>query len=715
MTQICPPAQTALDPLLWPRSRLAEAIEAVAMRAGLAQPGNADTPEPPPDQSSADAEDIAGWFEWACERLGIEALPVESAVADLDAFLRGGGPAIVFLPRDAAGRFFVLATGRGRSPRLLAPDQTLQSCRTDVLRAALCGHLERPLVPEAERVLDVAKIAGPRRPRVLKALLAERLAGERIEGLWLLRLPASAPFWRQLLEAGVQWKLAAVFGIFAVLYGLEIVAWRLIGAAALDGRFDFGWLTAWVLILLTMIPWRLFGGWLEAMFALDTGRVLKSRLLAGALRLAPDKVKTGGLGHLLGRVMESQALEALALSGGMTVLVSGLELVFAAGILSQGAAGAWHLPLLVIWCGFGLWLARRYHARLRAWSMQRLRMTNDLIEAMVGHRTRLAQEIPARRDANEDAMLVAYLGASQALDTGALQVTALLPSGWLMVGLTAMIPAFVSGQTPAALAISLGGLFVAQRAFAGISSGLAGLSRAAIAWGQVAELFEAGHERAADRPFLPPSRLADAPLGGRLIEATALQFQHSRQGDVLIQDANFAIGQGDRILLQGPSGSGKSTLAALLTGLRQPTGGRLLLNGLDRQTLGANWHRIATAAPQFHENHILSGSLAYNLLLGRTWPASSADLAEAEVLCSELGLSELVSRMPGGLNQRVGETGWQLSHGERSRIFLARALLQDAQLTIMDESFAALDPETLDKCLQTALKRARTLIVIAHP
>jgi ATP-binding cassette subfamily B protein len=71
--------------------------------------------------------------------------------------------------------------------------------------------------------------------------------------------------------------------------------------------------------------------------------------------------------------------------------------------------------------------------------------------------------------------------------------------------------------------------------------------------------------------------------------------------------------------------------------------------------------------------------------------------------------------MPGGIHQRVGETGWQLSHGERSRIFLARALLQKADVTILDESFASLDPATMDQCLRTALDRSATLVVIAHP
>ena len=63
--------------------------------------------------------------------------------------------------------------------------------------------------------------------------------------------------------------------------------------------------------------------------------------------------------------------------------------------------------------------------------------------------------------------------------------------------------------------------------------------------------------------------------------------------------------------------------------------------------------------------------------------------------CRALGLGPLLDRMPGGIYQMVGETGWQLSHGEKSRLYIARALLQSADLTILDESFAALDPENV--------------------
>jgi ATP-binding cassette subfamily B protein len=137
---------------------------------------------------------------------------------------------------------------------------------------------------------------------------------------------------------------------------------------------------------------------------------------------------------------------------------------------------------------------------------------------------------------------------------------------------------------------------------------------------------------------------------------------------------------------------------------------------MDRRTLGAReWRRQVAVAPQYHDNHILTESLAFNLLLGRRWPPNETDWAEAEAVCHELGLGELLERMPAGLQQVVGETGWQLSQGERSRVFMARALLQKSSLVILDESFAALDPENLRQCLECALKRAETLMVVAHP
>jgi ATP-binding cassette subfamily B protein len=100
--------------------------------------------------------------------------------------------------------------------------------------------------------------------------------------------------------------------------------------------------------------------------------------------------------------------------------------------------------------------------------------------------------------------------------------------------------------------------------------------------------------------------------------------------------------------------------------------------------------------------------------MGRRWPPAEEDVKEAYAVCRNLQLGDLLDRMPAGMLQMVGETGWQLSHGERSRLYMARALLQGADLVILDESFAALDPETLRQCLGYALDYSSTLLVIAH-
>jgi ATP-binding cassette subfamily B protein len=71
--------------------------------------------------------------------------------------------------------------------------------------------------------------------------------------------------------------------------------------------------------------------------------------------------------------------------------------------------------------------------------------------------------------------------------------------------------------------------------------------------------------------------------------------------------------------------------------------------------------------------------------------------------------------MPSGLSTTVGETGWQLSHGEKSRLYLARALLQGGEVVVLDESFAALDPENQRLSMECAFRRADSLVVIAHP
>ena len=102
-------------------------------------------------------------------------------------------------------------------------------------------------------------------------------------------------------------------------------------------------------------------------------------------------------------------------------------------------------------------------------------------------------------------------------------------------------------------------------------------------------------------------------------------------------------------------------MVSLLNGLRQPTSGTLLFEGVDPMSLGAEaWTRRVATAPQFHENHVFTEVFAFNLLMGRRWPPAAGDWEEAEAVCEELGLGPLLGKMPGGMNQLIGDTGWQL-------------------------------------------------------
>jgi ATP-binding cassette subfamily B protein len=342
-------------------------------------------------------------------------------------------------------------------------------------------------------------------------------------------------------------------------------------------------------------------------------------------------------------------------------------------------------------------------------------MTHDLVERMVGHRTRLAQEIRERWHEDEDRMLERYLISSRRVDADATWLAAVIPTGWLCVSLLVLAPAFIFGSGSATgLAVGIGGMLLARQAFQGFTIGLWNIAGATIAWKQVAPLFQA-----AARPSLPGS--PDSALGRKrqksetLVDAHNLGFRYKNQTEPVLSGCNLRIAAGDHLLLEGPSGGGKSAFGSILAGLRRPNSGLLLADGRDHSSFGEEgWRRIVALAPQFHENYVLSGSFAFNLLLGRDGLLSERNLEEAEGICNELGLRELITRMPGGILQMVGESGWQLSHGERSRLFIARALLQQAEVVILDESLSALDPGNLKLALHCVEKRARAALVIAH-
>ncbi len=713
--------QPELASLLWPASRLDEAIEILARKSGLLSSDQTEPPRPPDGLDQADDESLERWMDFAAGQLDIEIEPVETPYPQVEQMVCQAGPALIRVPGTDTAQFIVLLK-RGRTQiSLIAQNLSVLRVAPEFVRNMLTSELEAPLTENIEQLLKRAGVSEERRKHAHDSVLREQLSSARIGGCWLLRLPPGTGFMKQLGYAGLPKYLIIIVALHFVGQGLMLFNWWVIGRGALQGHFEWVWLFAWALILFTEIPFHILGAWVETLLSVGVGSLFKKRLLYGTMRLEPEEIRHQGSGQFLSRIMESEALDAMVLASGFAAVLAVIDIFIAAAVLSKGLGGWLHTIPLFAWMTVTFIICWQYYRYNRQWIETYREMTNDLVERMVGHRTRLAQEDRAHWHEEEDQILNRYLKLSEKTDNLGMQLNAFVNRGWMIVGLAGFAYTFVTApDSQMELAISMGGIMLASGALTSFAGGIMSIVGAKMAWEQAAPLFQAG-TAGKDRPFLSvdPLSVSDKNTDDNiqpLMQLRDIVFRFRIHGKPVLRDCSLKIRKGDRMLLEGPSGGGKSTLASLVAGLRVPESGILLLDGFDRQTIGLDaWRRRVVAAPQFHENHILTETFSFNLLMGRRWPPLQEDIEEAEDICRELGLGGLLERMPAGFQQMVGESGWQLSHGERSRVFIARALLQYADIIILDESFAALDPENLRLALQCVLRRASTLLVIAHP
>ena len=699
-------------PLLWPLERLPDALEQLAVRAGYDARG---TESRVPDPS---AEPSRAWMNALAARMGVELEPVVPQYRELPSVIRRASPALLQVRVDKRPHYLVLLGARRGKARLLAPDGKVTLVDRAAVARLMREEKQGRVAAEVDQLL--ASLPPSRdRARVRDRMLLQRLGERQLRTCWMVRPAPSAR--AGTLLGDVPTLVVKILLNHALLSLLLAGSFWMLGRAALQAHLEMGWFTGWIALIACAIPLRLLEVWWQGLFSLRVGGVLKQQLLAGILKLSPDEVRLDGAGRHFGRVVESEVVEQLALGGGLLAVLSLLDLVIAGVILAQGAGGSGQVVALCAWTLLAALLTGRHYLAQRRWAWKRIEVTHELIERMIGHRTRLAQLPREQWHIGEDAALADYHEISQAMDRRTTQLASVLQTGWLVIALLTLLPAFADGRTQAtALAVSLGGTLLALRAFDEISGFFQQLSLAATSFEQIRHLLQAvgRPEKVPAIPLELETEKLDASSGKSLtlLEGRGLSFRHRERSRPVLDGCALRISRGDRILLEGPSGGGKSTLVSLLTGLRVPSAGVLLLRGLDHASFGATgWRRRVTAAPQFHENHVLSQSFGFNLLMGREWPASEASLDEAQAICRELGLDELLARMPGGLSQPIGETGWQLSHGEKSRLYIARTLLQGAELVILDESFASLDPETMAVAVRCVLKRAPSLLVVCHP
>jgi ATP-binding cassette subfamily B protein len=608
----------------------------------------------------------------------------------------------------------------GAVVRVIGADGRVVRCDAAALGRVLRAPAEATARGELEAVVAKAGIGPGRAGPVADALCVAALGGARVaEGARLRRARPSlrAALW----AAGVGWRVALALAGYLGQLALFATLWWLVGVRAVAGAAPSDLAPSFAALAAALVGVRLLSSWAAGRVAIDGGEVLRERMMHGLLALDSESTRAAGIGQLLGRVVETEALESLALGGGLTAAAGLFELLTGMMGLAAGVAGPTQLGLLGGWSIVVVGVAAGVHRALGRWSARRLALTHDLVERMAGQRTLVIQQAPTLRHREEDAALGAYARDGRALDRAIAVLAIVVPRGWLLTSVALLGPALSTvAARPGGFAISLGGVLFVYGGLRKLAQAFPALSAARISWRQASAMLTAAAGSARPGPVAPgsttPTAASDAQPGTPLIVARGLSFTYPGRRAPVLSDLSLTIARGDRLLLEGPSGGGKSTLGSLLAGLRVPDQGALTLDGRDGTALGGvAWRARVGAAPQFHENHVFSASLMFNLLMGRAWPPRHEDVVEAEAVLRELDLGGLLARMPSGMEQLVGDSGWQLSHGERSRLFIARSLLQPLEARVLDESFAALDPQTLERALACVLRRAGTLIVIAHP
>jgi len=439
---------------------------------------------------------------------------------------------------------------------------------------------------------------------------------------------------------------------------------------------------------------------------------LRVRLFTRLERLAPAGLAAFRRADLVQRLVTDvdavlDLLTRVVLPYAVTLIV-GAGAVTLVGVLSPAAGLALAAGLVLV--GFVVPVlqsaaARRADGRLAPLRGELATGTVDLLHGLpdllaygaVG--TQLA-----RLGAVDDRLRHAEQRSSVAAGTSA-AVTVLATGFSLLVGLGAGAVAVRAGTlpgellavvvlTPLAVFEAAAGLPVAAQRFAG--------ARAALR--RLAEVF------AAPVPVRDPADPVDLPAGPHTIrlENVTAGWAPDR---IAVRDLDLVLTPGRRVALVGPSGSGKSTVAALLVRFLDPVRGRVSIDGVDLRDVDSD--RVRQLVGYLSEDaYLFDTTIEENLRIGRR------DATEAELRAALAGarLADWVDSLPDALATLVGEHGMRLSGGQRRRLALARALLADFQILILDEPTEHLDDDTAAALTRDLLAAAagRTVLLITH-
>jgi ATP-binding cassette subfamily B protein len=476
----------------------------------------------------------------------------------------------------------------------------------------------------------------------------------------------------------------------------------------------------------------------------------RRKLIARILHLPTSEFDARRTGDLVSRVGTDTTLLYAVLTQGLADAVGNVVL-FAGALIAMLLIDPVLLLLIVVVIGVSVVVVVALSGRIRTASTAQQEKVGELasgVERAVGSiRTIRASGATER----ETAAVTERASEAYGIGVRIAKISSLVvPVAGIALQLSLLVVLGVGGFRVAAGAISIAALisfvmflFLLVMPLASTFGAITSVNQALGALGRIQEVLDLPTETqddAATAAALPRDEEpgADAPA----LEFRDVRFRYpenvvaarraaAREAQTLLADAHleqteaavdpqdhevlrgvsFAVPRGARVALVGPSGAGKSTILSLIERFYDPTGGSIRLKGHDtrtypREELRAHFGYVEQDAPT------LAGTLAENLRLA----SPGATDADCERVLRAVNLGDVLERNPLGVDAPVGEDGVMLSGGERQRLAIARALLTDAPILLLDESTSSLDGVNEQRMREAidAVATDRTLVVIAH-
>ncbi|MBN9580331.1 MAG: ATP-binding cassette domain-containing protein [Afipia sp.] len=449
---------------------------------------------------------------------------------------------------------------------------------------------------------------------------------------------------------------------------------------------------------------------LSAAAGLELRRALLEPAFAAVLRLPVDRRESRDQG-LLGRTFEEAERLAQGASDSLIEGVLGfgtIAVLSVAMLIVDPLVGLIVIAIVAALAVLHVLFARALRTREGAWFEARSRYWAHLVEAIAYVATvrfnsahgfaerRFAQGLASDLDAHFAVVrMSAGLDATGRFAGGLITAAIALAGGLRVIDGSISIGDFV-------LFLSVGGSLSAP--VLNLVKTFDDFQAMTVSVARLSDIASGPHEEVGGAAAL------NRPGGARL-EVIGLTFRYEGTDALVLQDLSFALAPGDKVAVVGPSGIGKSTLASLLFAARRPARGKILLDGEPIETipLGALRRRVVVVP---HEIDVFTGSVAENLVIGL--PATELDdIRNAAAIAA---IDADIMRLPQGYGTQLGQGGVDLSAGQRQRLGIARALLLDPDVLILDESTSSLDAATETRVLDAVLAHcaATTIVAITH-